>query len=261
MMVTIILGIVQALTEFLPISSSAHLLITPWMFGFSDPGLAFDAALHIGTSLALIVYFWADFTRLIKDRSPLLKLILLASIPGGAIGFLGEKMIDSALHESSVAILIAAIGMIIATLVIWYIDGMARQGKDLTDLTRRDALIIGVGQALALIPGVSRSGSTIAAGLAMGLKRDEAARFSFLIGTPIALGAGLYKLLGLAHAGFAGVSLINVAVGILVSGILGAVVIRWLLGYLQQHSLRIFLIYRLIFAGGVIVLYLLRLHS
>lgn len=259
MIVAVVLGFIQAITEFLPISSSGHLLVAPWLFGFPNPGLAFDAALHIGTSIALVAYFWKDFTQLFKDRSPLLKLILIASIPGGAIGFLGEKVIDSAFHESSSAIPIVAVGMILATLIIWYIDAHAAQKKPLEKLTQRDAIYIGLGQALALIPGVSRSGSTIAAGLAMGLKREAAARFSFLIGTPIALGAGLYKLLGLITDSSTHINILEVGAGILVSAALGAVVIKWLLQYLQTHSLKVFLIYRLVFASLVLIIYYIRM--
>lgn len=258
MIIAIFLGAIQAITEFLPISSSGHLLIAPWLLNFPNPGLAFDAALHIGTSLALVVYFWNDFTTLIKERSPLLRYILIASIPGGVIGFLGEKMIDNAFHEGSSAIPIVATGMILATLIIWYIDVRAAQRKSLEKLTQKDAILIGIGQALALIPGVSRSGSTIAAGLAVGLKREAAARFSFLIGTPIALGAGFYKLLGLMTDSSASINILEVGVGILVSAALGAVVIRWLLAYLQSHNLRLFLIYRLVFASLVLILYYVR---
>ena len=258
MIVAIVLGVLQAITEFLPISSSGHLLVAPWLFGFPNPGLAFDAALHIGTSIALIGYFWKDFTQLIKDRSPLLKLILIASVPGGVIGFLGEKVIDGTFHESNSAIPIVAVGMILATLIIWYIDVHAGQKKPLEKLTQKDAIYIGLGQALALIPGVSRSGSTIAAGLAVGLKREAAARFSFLIGTPIALGAGLYKLLGLLTDSSTDINLLEVGVGILVSAALGAVVIKWLLRYLLTHSLRVFLTYRLVFASLVLIIYYVR---
>lgn len=258
MIIAILLGIIQAITEFLPISSSGHLLITPWLLGFNNPGLAFDAALHIGTSIALVAYFWKDFVQLVRERAPLLKLILIASIPGGVIGFLGEKLIDALFHESAGAIPIAASGMIVATIVIWYIDVRAAQRKDLDKLTKKDAIYIGLGQALALIPGVSRSGSTIAAGLAMGLKRESAARFSFLIGTPIALGAGLYKLLGLVGNQSSDINLVQVAVGIIVSAAVGAIVIKWLLQYLQSHSLRVFLVYRLVFATLVLAIYYMR---
>ncbi|MEI7818538.1 MAG: undecaprenyl-diphosphate phosphatase [bacterium] len=254
----ILLGAVQALTEFLPVSSSAHLLIIPWLIGVPNPGLAFDAALHIGTSIALIWYFWADFKQIVQERGKLLWLILIASIPGGAVGFLGEKVIDSIFHEGSAAITIAAVGMLIATGIIWWIDQTAQQKRSIDDLSRRDAILIGVGQALALIPGVSRSGSTIAAGLLTGLKRDQAARFSFLIGTPIALGAGLYKFLGLLNSQPSVGEVVNMGLGIMVSAGLGFVVIRWLLKYLQSHDLKVFLMYRIGFAVLVLLLVWIR---
>ena len=121
-----LLGIVQAITEFLPISSSAHLLITPWLFDFPRQGLAFDAALHLGTSLALLLFFWRDFWGMIQKRDKFLWYILIASIPGAAIGFFGDKLIEQYLHEGSLAILIAAIGMILMTGVIWYVDATAK---------------------------------------------------------------------------------------------------------------------------------------
>ena len=253
--IAVFLGLVQALTEFLPISSSAHLLILPWLFNFSNPGLAFDAALHIGTSVALIWYFWGDFAKILRERGAMLWMILIASIPGGVVGFFGEKIIDKVFHEGPAAILISAIGILIATAAIYYIDRTAKDRKTFESLTRRDAILIGVGQALALIPGVSRSGATIAAGLAVGLKREEAARFSFLIGTPIALGAGLYKLLGIMQSQPSSMEIAQMVVGILVSAIGGFVVIRWLLAYLKDHDLRVFLLYRAVFA--LIVLFML----
>lgn len=252
-LVAIFLGVVQALTEFLPISSSAHLLILPWLLGFTNPGLAFDAALHIGTSVALLWYFGGDFIAILRERGKLLWYILLASIPGGVVGFFGEKVIDKIFHEGTAAIAISACGMIVATLIIWYLDTHARQLKQIDKLTRRDAILIGIGQALALIPGVSRSGSTIAAGLAIGLKREEAARFSFLIGTPIALGAGLYKFIGVVSAQPSSSELLQMSVGIFISGLGGFLVIRWLLAYLKGHDLRVFIWYRLAFALLVLV--------
>ncbi|MCC7543184.1 undecaprenyl-diphosphate phosphatase [bacterium] len=251
--IAILLGLVQALTEFLPISSSAHLLIIPWLFNFPGLGLAFDASLHIGTSTALIWYFWSDFVKIVRERGELPWMILIASIPGGVVGFFGEKIIDQVFHEGSAAILISAIGILVATTVIWVIDRNARERKTFEQLVRRDAMFIGIGQALALIPGVSRSGATIAAGLAVGLKREEAARFSFLIGTPMALGAGLYKMLGIVQSQPTGMELAQMGVGILVSALGGFIVIRWLLAYLKHHDLRVFLLYRAVFAVLVLI--------
>lgn len=254
----ILLGAVQALTEFLPISSSAHLLIVPWLFSFPAQGLAFDAALHIGTSLALLAFFWREFWHMIERRDRFLILILIASIPGGALGFFGDSVIEKTFHSGSAAIPIVAIGMIITTLIIWYIDATAKLQRDMHAMTWREALIIGLAQALALIPGTSRSGATIAAGLATGYKREAATRFSFLIGTPIALGAGLYKLTSIVDAQPSNTELVALIAGIATSAILGFVVIKWLLSYVQRHNLRVFLIYRLIFASLILLVWLVR---
>lgn len=253
-----LLGVVQAITEFLPISSSAHLLITPWLLGFPRQGLAFDAALHLGTSLALLLFFWRDFWGMIQKRDKFLWYILIASIPGAAIGFFGDKLIEQYLHEGSLAILIAAIGMILMTGVIWYVDATAKLKKDLTQMNRKEAFWVGLAQALALIPGMSRSGATIAAGLAAGYTREAAARFSFLIGTPIALGAGLYKATDIIQAQPSSSEVMQLIIGVVTAAILGFAVIRWLLGYVQKHSLRVFLVYRLVFASTVIIIWLLR---
>jgi undecaprenyl-diphosphatase len=254
----ILLGTIQAITEFLPISSSAHLLILPWLFGFPTQGLAFDAALHIGTSVALLFFFWKDFWVMFKKRDKFLWLILIASVPGATIGFFGDKIIEQYLHEGSMAVLIAAVGMILMTGVIWYVDATAKLKKDLSVMSRKEAFWVGLAQALALIPGMSRSGATIAAGLTAGYTREAAARFSFLIGTPIALGAGLYKATNIVQAQPSNAELLQLLVGVITAALLGFVVIRWLLEYVQKHSLKVFLIYRLIFASVVIIVWLVR---
>lgn len=254
----ILLGTIQAITEFLPISSSAHLLILPWLFGFPTQGLAFDAALHIGTSVALLFFFWKDFWVMFKKRDKFLWLIIIASVPGATIGFFGDKIIEQYLHEGSMAVLIAAVGMILMTGVVWYIDATAKLKKDLSAMGRKEAFWVGLAQALALIPGMSRSGATIAAGLAAGYTREAAARFSFLIGTPIALGAGLYKATNIVQAQPSNTELLQLLVGVITAALLGFVVIRWLLEYVQKHSLKVFLIYRLIFASVVIIVWLVR---
>ncbi len=256
----IILGTVQAITEFLPISSSAHLLVVPWLFNVQGltGGLAFDAALHIGTSLALLAFFWHDFYDLARRRDKFLWLILVASIPGGAIGYFGDKFIEETFHNGSAAVLISMIGMIITTLIFWYIDATARLKRDMEDMGWREALSIGFAQALAFIPGVSRSGITIVTGLGLGYKREAAARFSFLIGTPIALGAGLYKATSILKSNPSSGDMWLLLIGVLVSALLGYLVIRWLLSYVQRHNLRVFLVYRLIFATLVLLIWGLR---
>ncbi len=249
----VILGVVQAITEFLPVSSSAHLLVVPWLFNAQTMGLAFDAALHVGTSVALLAYFWRDFYDMIRRRDRFLWLILIALIPGATIGFLGDKFIEHTFHDGSLALVISAVGMLITTAIFWYIDSTARLKRDMQDMSWRQALVIGFAQALAFIPGTSRSGVTIITGLALGYKREAAARFSFLIGTPIALGAGLYKATSILDSSPTSSQIVQLLVGILVSGILGYIVIRWLLGYVQKHNLHVFLIYRFAFASLVLL--------
>ncbi len=251
----VILGIVQAITEFLPISSSAHLLVVPWVFNAQTMGLAFDAALHIGTSIALIAYFWRDFYEMFRKRDRFLLLILVASVPGATIGFFGDKFIEQTFHDGSLAIVISAIGMLLTTAIFWYIDSTAKLKRDLDDMSWRQALTIGFAQALAFVPGTSRSGITIITGLAIGYKREAAARFSFLIGTPIALGAGLYKATSILETQPTSSEVWQLIVGVLVSGIIGYIVIKWLLGYVQKHSLKVFLVYRLVFASLVLVIW------
>lgn len=249
----VILGVVQAITEFLPISSSAHLLVVPWLFNVQAMGLAFDAALHVGTSVALLAYFWRDFYDMLRKRDRFLWLILIASIPGATIGFLGDKFIEHTFHDGSLALVISAVGMLITTAIFWYIDSTASLKREMEDMSWKQALTVGLAQALAFIPGTSRSGVTIVAGLALGYKREAAARFSFLIGTPIALGAGLYKATSILDSSPTNSQVVQLLIGVLVSGVLGYVVIRWLLSYVQKHSLRAFLIYRFVFAGLVLL--------
>ncbi len=251
----VILGVVQAITEFLPISSSAHLLIVPWVFNALTMGLAFDAALHIGTSVALLAFFWKDFYQMIIKRDRFVWLILVASLPGATIGFFAEKFIEQTFHNGSLAILISAVGMILTTAIFWYIDSTAKLKRDLDDMSWKQALTIGLAQALAFIPGTSRSGITIITGLAIGYKREAATRFSFLIGTPIALGAGLYKATSILEAQPTNAEMWQLIIGVLVSGILGYIVIKWLLGYVQKHSLKVFLVYRLVFASVVLLIW------
>ncbi|MDP4038691.1 MAG: undecaprenyl-diphosphatase UppP [bacterium] len=257
MLVVVILSIVQGLSEFLPISSSAHLLITPWLFNLANPGLSFDAAIHLGTAAALVIYFYRDFIKLFKAKSPLIKYILIATIPGALIGFFGERWIDSNFHEASYAPLVVGITMIIFSVVLYIADKTDLQKITTKNIGLKKSLFIGFAQALAFIPGVSRSGATITAGLFMGLKREEAARFSFLLATPITIAAGAYKALGvITHPG--DVSILQLIVGIVISAIVGIVVIKWLLGYLNRHTMEIFVIYRLIFGAVVISVWLLQ---
>jgi undecaprenyl-diphosphatase len=272
----IVLGIVQGLTEFLPVSSSAHLLVVPWLLGWEAPGLAFDAALHLGTLAAVIVYFWRDLTAMAlafphailrpgtilrshdpADVMPRLSLVIaLGTIPGLIIGVLGQSTIDAAYHPEGVTpdrvIVAVAIALIALALLLWWAERAARHVRQMDSLTTRDALIIGLAQAGALIPGVSRSGATITAGLFRGLTRADAARFSFLLGAPIVAAAGAKGLLDTLSSGLDAGQLGVFAVGLLASALAGFAAIWGLLRYLQRASTMVFIIYRVVL--GVVLL-------
>lgn len=252
-------GLVQGLGEFLPISSSAHLAVLPWAAGWQDPGLAFDVALHMGTLIALLVYFRRELWR--YGRALLLSvrelrvgddpdrrlawLVLIGSLPGGAIGVLLEKAAEDELRSKA---LIAA-AMIVMGLGLFAADTLFAQRRKLGAVTLRDALVIGLAQACAIVPGVSRSGSTIAAGRVLGLDRDAAARFSFLLALPITAGAGLLKVPKLVHAGGLDAA---VAVGVVVSGVSGYVAIDLLLKLVRTRSYLPFVVYRVLFGLAVL---------
>ncbi len=261
----IILGIVQGLTEFLPVSSSGHLVLVPWWLGWENPGLAFDTLLHWGTLLAVVIYFWRDWWEMLlavvnrlrgratdgKDR--LFLALVIGSIPAAAIGYLFEDFFESLFHSPAAA----AFFMIITGFILVFAERWHRTGGSIAKIKMADALIIGFAQALAIAPGISRSGSTIAAGLVRGLDRTSAARFSFLLGTPIIFGAGLFKLKDLADVGVTGIEPITLLAGFLAAAISGFLCIRWLLRYLQNHSLTIFAIYVWIVAALSLIRYAL----
>jgi undecaprenyl-diphosphatase len=260
--VAVTLGLVQGLGEFLPISSSAHLILTPWFFGWPDPGLTFDVALHVGTLAAVAVYFWHDWMRLLRaaprPRSAdgrLFWLLILGAIPGGIAGVLLDNLAEQALR----APLLIAITLSVMGLVLFAADRLGRSERaELRDISVADVALIGIAQALAIVPGVSRSGITIAVARARGIERAAAARFSFLLGTPIIAGAALFKLRHLLETPAA----INgpFLAGIATAAVIGALSIGILLRYLRQAGLGIFVIYRLLLALLVVTTVLLGLR-
>lgn len=258
---TVILSIVQGITEFLPISSSAHLLLFPWLFNFPDPGLGFDAAIHIGTALALLVFFGKQFYDLIKKKDKLLWYVLIASVPAAIFGFLGDKWIDQHLHQASYAPLIVGILMILFSIVMYVVDKKATLELNIEHVGYKKAIAIGFAQVLALIPGTSRSGVTIVAGEYLGLDRESAARFSFLMATPISLGAGLYKFVQLMGDKTQTFPISLTIVGIIVTFFVGLAVIKWLLDYLKKHTLTAFVIYRVVVGILVVAVWFWRLHK
>ena len=260
---SILLGIVQGLGEFLPISSSAHLVIVPWLLKFEDPGLTFDVALHFGTLFAVVLYFYKDWIRLIKaafssipkkrtDYSTDEKLfwyLVFASIPGALIGYLLEKQAET-IFRSPLLIALMMNGMGILLLIV---DQRSKKEKELHQVSFLDALLIGISQSLAIIPGVSRSGITITTALGLGLTRTAAARFSFLLATPIIAGAALLKAKPFIQTGLNFQSI----VGIAVSALFGLLSIKYMLAYLQKYSYRIFVVYRFLFSIVVLIFYFL----
>jgi len=276
---TIILGIVQGLTEFIPVSSSAHLVIVPWLFGWNDPlfrSLGFDVALHLGTLTALIVFFWKDWVRIVgawfksvgqlkigedPDRK-MAWFIIVACIPGGVAGVLLQGRIEALFHPAGSPILagsMIAMAVIIALLgaLLLLADRLAKHERAMGAMRWKDAILIGLSQALAIFPGVSRSGATITAGLALGLERESAARFSFLLSAPIIAGAGaksLYDFIrGLGQAGTEAAGLGLIAVGFVAAAVSGFFCIKILLSFLQKHTAKSFVFYRWALAALVII--------
>lgn len=280
-MQSLILGIVQGLTEFLPISSSAHLILVPWLVGWDNAvitSLPFDLALHLGTLVAVLAFFANDWVRLIRaavasiverkvgndpDRR-LAWLIVLGSIPGSVIGALAESKVEEIFHApneplSKWAVIVMAIIIALLGALLFVAERAAKHLREMKDLTIRDALVIGAAQAAAIFPGVSRSGATITAGLFLGLRRDDAARFSFLLGAPIILGAGLKSMYDVYKSNaLASGDLVLYFVGFLAAAITGFLAIKFMLGYLRRNSTDVFVFYRWALAIFIVAVALLR---
>jgi undecaprenyl-diphosphatase len=259
----IVLAVVQGATEFLPISSSGHLALIPWLFGWTDPGLTFDIALHVGTLVAVLLFFFRDWVQILlqgfglswgsdpqlKQNRFLLWYLAIASIPGGIIGLLFDRQAE---EEWRSPFLIGSM-MVAIGLVMWAAERMGKCRKNIGQVTFVDSAVIGLSQALAIVPGTSRSGITMASGLFRYLDRPAAARFSFLLATPIITGAAASKLFHmLRHGGIPAEMRTPFALGIGVSALTGCLVIAFFMKYLQRHTFRVFILYRLIF--GIIVI-------
>lgn len=258
-----ILGIVQGLTEFLPISSSGHLIIIPWLFGWPDQGLAFDVSLHLGTLLALLLYFWRDWLNMFRTaavdvqasrswstfRPPtrLLLLIILGSVPAGIAGVLFSDAIEEHLREPW----LVGVMLIVFGGVMLVADRMSSLSRSISSLGPVDAILVGTAQAVALIPGVSRSGATISMGLARNLNREAAARFAFLLGTPAFIGAALVELPDMVNE-WSGQGA-EMAIGFICSFATGLAVIYYLLRFLRTRTLLTFVIYRWVLGTFVLV--------
>jgi undecaprenyl-diphosphatase len=255
----LVLGIVQGLGEFLPISSSAHLVLTPWVFGWPDPGLAFDVALHVGTLVAVLWYFRAEWVKLAQSGIALLRTrradteekqrllyIVVATIPAAIAGLLLEDYAESTFRSPT----LIAFTLIVMGIVLWAADRYAPRDRPLGNMRIRDALLIGLAQIFALIPGVSRSGSTMTAARALRFDRQSAAVFSFLMSMPITAAAAVLKAPTLLRAD----DRTNLIVGIIAAGASGWLAIAVLLRYVSRHSYGLFALYRLVLGAAVLAL-------
>jgi undecaprenyl-diphosphatase len=265
----VFLGVVQGLTEFFPISSSGHLLVLHDLLHFDMiDSLSFDAALHLGTLLALVVFFWKDIIKLLSAffRSLVhwqvktdvnqreVWFVVLAAIPAGIAGVAFESTIDSKFRSAWIVVATLVIG----AFAFWLVEAWAKRQDSNKELTWVKALIIGLSQVIALVPGISRSGATITAGLGSGLPRDKAARFSFLVSIPVVAGAGAIKLLDLFHDNIPKNELLQLLIGILSSAIVGFFVIRFFLKFISHKTLSVFAWYRVVAAVVIAVILIAR---
>ncbi|MBQ9280501.1 MAG: undecaprenyl-diphosphatase UppP [Clostridia bacterium] len=248
-----LLGLVQGLTEILPVSSSAHLKILPWLLWNIDDIGAFDVALHAGTLLAIVIIFFHDWLNLLKGayqsvvkkeknfEGKMFLYLVIATIPGGIIGFLLDHYFEDLLNKPAVI----ACAMIVMGIIFYLVDKYSKSQIKYEDMSLKQTALIGLSQALAFIPGVSRSGITITTARAMGIERESAAKFSFLLSAPIVLGATILKIKDFAFTP-------AFFVGVIISFVVGLIVIKFLMNYLKKGSYKPFAIYRVIF--GIIVL-------
>lgn len=264
----LILAVVQSATEFLPVSSTAHLILAPWLLGWNDPGLSFDIALHLGTLVAIVIYFFRDWVQLFGagfgwpcrgdaelNRNPgLLWLLALATLPAVVAGVAFERQAEGPWRSPYVIA-----GMLIAVGVLMYFaDKLGRRQRDLGAVSLADALAIGLAQAIAIIPGTSRSGITISVALLRGLDRPAAARFSFLLSTPALAGAAAKAFWDLRKlGGIPPENQLSLLIGVTVSALTGWLVIAFFLRFLKRHTLQFFVYYRIIFGIMVIALAIL----
>jgi undecaprenyl-diphosphatase len=263
----IILGAVQGLTEFLPVSSSGHLVLIPYFFHWPYQGKAFDVALHAGTVVALLVYFWRDWLRIIINgfkknaaapadsswpyQNNFLWQIVVASIPAAILGLAIDKWAGDNLNQP----LLIALNLVVFGWLLWFMDKKAKSDLAPEKLTYGKAFIVGLFQSIALVPGISRSGITLIGGRYIGLARTEAARFAFLIGTPAIVGAFLVELPKIIKEDIS----LSFWIGVVAAAIFGLAAIKFLLDYLKKHDFSLFLWYRLAIAAIIVIVFLVRL--
>lgn len=258
----IVLGIVQGLTEFLPVSSSGHLRIVPALFGWDDPGASFTAVIQLGTMAAVVIYFWSDLWRIAtawlasltdksKRRAPDALMgwyLIVATIPIGLLGLAFKDQIESGARD----LRLIAGALIVMGLVLLLAEKVGSRTKDLSHVTTRDGVAVGLAQSMALVPGVSRSGATISAGLFLGYDRESAARFSFLLSIPAVVLSGLFQLKDIGTDAGPGTAATIVAT--IVSFVVGYAAIAWFLRYLTSHSTVVFVVYRVALGTLLIIL-------
>ena len=255
----LVLGVIQGLSEFLPISSSAHLALAPWILHWPDPGLAFDVALHFGTLLAVLWYFRAEWIALVgaakdmlvrrrveTERERRVLFLIVATIPGAIAGLALEKQAESTFRDPR----LVATALIVMGILLWAVDRFARRDRGLRQMRWSDALLIGLAQMFAIIPGVSRSGSTITAGRALAFTREDAAVFSFLMSMPIIAAAAVLKVpQALREQGLSA----PMIVGVLASAVSGWLAISVLLRVVTRHSYGVFAAYRILLGAAVLI--------
>lgn len=259
----IVFGLIQGLTEFLPISSSAHLRIAGDLFGWGDPGAAFTAVIQIGTELAIVVFLWNDIWRIVRawflslgraeyrssHDARMGWMVIVGSIPIAVLGVIFKHDIETGARN----LYLIATTLIVLGLVLWAADAFARNRKEIVELGWRDAVLYGLAQAGALVPGVSRSGATISMGLALGYDRAAAARYSFLLAIPSVFGAGFFEMSDITSLG--GDDVVPTLIATVVSFVVGYLTVRWFLHFISTHNFRPFVFYRI--ALGVLVFVLL----
>ncbi len=262
MIQAILLGIIQGVTEFLPISSTAHLILAPWIFGWDDPGLAFDVVLHLGTLTGIIAFFWKDFYSMVMGmfstrtagnaiagiEGRLGWYIIIGTIPAGLAGLFLKDQIETVLRSPR----IIAVSLIVFGLILLWAEVVGRKKRRMDHLNIIDAIVIGCAQAVALIPGVSRSGITITAGLFRNLERAAAARFAFLLSTPVIMAGGLLSAVDVYKEGLPQDMFWPFVAGFAASAVSGFIAIKYLLLFLSKRKVNVFVYYRIVV--GILIL-------
>lgn len=245
-------GFVQGLTEFLPVSSTGHLIILEKLFGL-DPknfGLSFDASIHLGTLFAVLLFFWKDYLKLLSFKNPQLFNLTLGTIPAVVAGLVFEKVVENNLRS----IAVVGTALILFSFVMLAAEKIGKKNKSMKNMSPAKSFLIGVAQAVALIPGISRSGATISMGLFLGMTREESAKFAFLLSGPIIAGAGLKKFQDAITSNAAQTDISLFIVGIVSSSIFGFLTIKYFLKFLSKNSLMPFIVYRLVLGTLLILL-------